>query len=123
MGVQNPLEERIRKTVESSLRNWMLKSIILNKVSRKESYPYDFYKKLKEADISLFKGVKKSEVYNVFNSLESKGLIKGEAKMSGKRMQREYAITKKGARVNAMIRRKMKKNIENIKMLMDYDSE
>ena len=123
MGVQNPLEEGISKTIESSLRNWMLKSIILNKVSRKESYPYDFYKKLKEADISLFKGVKKSEVYNVFNSLESKGLIKGEAKMSGKRMQRKYAITKKGARVNAMIRRKMKKNIENIKMLMDYDSE
>ena len=123
MEVQNPLEEGICKHIDSSLRNWMLKFVILNKVSRKEIYPYDLYKKLKETDIPVFKGIKKSEVYNVFNSLESKGLIKGEAKMSGKRMQKEYTITKKGSGVNAMIKKKMKKNIENIKMLVNYDSE
>ncbi len=118
----NSAEYNISKHIDNSLRNWMLKFVILNRISRKESYPYDLYKKLREANLPVLNSVRKSEVYNVLNSLESIKLVEAELKVSGKRIQKKYHITKEGAAVNLKTKLKMKKNISNIKALMDYES-
>lgn len=111
----------IHRYVDDAFKSGILKFVILNAVCRKSTYPYDLYKRLKKVNFGILKDINKSEVYNILNSLEGKGLVKGASHLTGSKVQKEYRITKSGYRAAMRSRKVMAKNVSNIKRLIKYE--
>lgn len=111
----------VHKYIDSTFKNGILKFVILNAISKKSAYPYQLYRNLCKVNFGVLTNIKKSEVYNTLNSLESKGFVKGESRLSGSKVQKEYKITAKGSKVAVKARKVMAKNVGNIKRLIEYE--
>ncbi len=111
----------IHKYVDETFKNGVLKFVILNAMCRKNVYPYELYKRLKKVNFGILKDINKSEIYNTFNSLENKGLVKSSSHLSCSKVQKEYRITSDGLKVAARSRKVMAKNVGNIKKLIAYE--
>jgi len=116
-------ELEMHKYIDNTFKSGILKFVILNSVSRQSTYPYELYKKLSKVNFGVLHDIQKSEVYNTLNSLEGKGLVKGESHLSGSKVQKEYKITPKGMKVAVRSRKVMAKNIQGIKKLIAYEFE
>ena len=117
------IREEVHKYVDSTFKSGILKFIVLNALSKRSTYPYELYKRLRKVDFGMLRNVQKSEVYNVLNSLEAKGLVRSATHLIGAKVQKEYSATKEGRRVAVRSRKVMARNMMNVKRLIAYELE
>lgn len=79
--------------------------IILNHVREKRVYPYALLKMFRKSPHMMMHTLGKSDIYNVFDSLEHKGLVRSRAVLVGSKVQKRYEITRKGASFLNEVRR------------------
>lgn len=121
MEKEDPLD--VHRYIDNTFKSGILKFVVLNSLSRQSTYPYELFKKLKKVNFGVLKDIQKSEIYNTLNSLEAKGLVKGESRLSGSKVQKEYRITSRGMKVALRARKIMVRNVSSIKRLIAYEFE
>lgn len=114
-------EPWIEKHIDSTFVNGVTKLIILGKISHKSTYPYELFKQLKKHHFGPVTDISKSDVYNVLNALESRGLVRSESKLSGAKVQKKYSITPKGAKVAKEAKKILTNHLDDIKKLIAYE--
>ena len=89
-----------RGFMSKGLRQFVIKAILLVKISRKRTYSYELMKELlvtvkaRHIDTDMLK--LKNEVYNSIASLERAGFIKSSTDSSWGKTRKYYALTPKG---------------------------
>ena len=108
----------LRKYVDNTLRAGMKRLIVLHSIKKHRTYPYALLKVLKKSDHIVIRKITKSEIYNILNSLEKKGLVKGELKRVGQKMQKMYHITPSGNAVLLETKGIIVKYLHELKILI-----
>ena len=103
---------------DKSLRKGILSFIILNYLSSKPGYPYAILKKLMKIKHPMLQGLSKSDLYNIINSFEKNGLVKGRVVIKGSRVQKFYELTAKGRTRLKTSRKIMFETLSQIRSLM-----
>ncbi len=86
----------VRKHIDKSFMNGILKLIILRKIKAGEDYPYAILKALSHKNHHMPMKVTKNDVYNNLNALEKEGFVTSEARLISGKVQKKYKLTPKG---------------------------
>ena len=88
------------------MRRTVLKLRILMRVKAGNIYPYALMKEFKKSNFSKFIGPTiKNDTYNSLNALEKSGYIKSVLKSENGKTKKYYAITKRGIKASASIKK------------------
>ena len=119
--IKKAIETKMKKSVESMLVSGATKLIILGKIKHHSTYPYEIFKQLKTCPFTPVTKTSKSDVYNILNALENRGLVKSEPILSGSKVQKKYSITPEGARITREAKKILISDVKNIKKLIAYE--
>jgi|GEM_PF-7039604 DNA-binding PadR family transcriptional regulator len=119
--IKKAIRTKVKKSIESILVSGATKLIILGKIKHHSTYPYEIFKQLKTCPFTPVTKTSKSDVYNILNSLESKGLVKSESVLAGSKVQKKYSITPEGARITREAKKILIADVKNIKKLIYYE--
>ena len=97
------------------------KLIILGKIRKTGTHPYEIYKEIKDHPFAPIRGISKSDVYNTIKALETMGLISGKPGLVGSKMQKKYHLTKQGAEVSGRAKKILSAHLNDIKRLIAYE--
>ncbi len=92
---------------DKELKNGVLKLMMLSYIRSHRTYPYEIMKVIKSLEsvhgYGIFGNVSKNDIYNMTSSLEKGGYIKSRPTVKGSKINKVFAMTKKG---NAVVRNK-----------------
>ncbi len=114
-------EEHWRRYIDETFVNGVAKLIILGKIRHHSTYPYEIYKQLRKHHFGPVKGISKSGIYNILNSLEKRGLVISESRLSGSKVQKKYSITNDGRRVSREAKIILTNHLNEIKRLINHE--
>lgn len=92
-------EDTLFKRFDAAMMHGSLKLLILAHLRDSGTYPYAMLKHFRGSGHSFLSEMKKSEMYNMINSLEREGFIAYHAARKGMRQQKYYVLTPKGRKV------------------------
>ena len=107
--------------IDSQFISGITKLIILGKIGKAGTHPYEIYKEIKDHPFAPIRGISKSDVYNTIKALETMGLISGKPGLVGSKVQKKYHLTKEGASVSRRAKKILSAHINDIKKLMAYE--
>ena len=89
--------------LESGVKKGILKILILSYISSHKTYPYALLKTIRNTTSvhgsDVFKGITKSDIYNLTSSLEKDGFVKSKARLRGNKVQKVFTLTARGREV------------------------
>ncbi len=109
--------EMHRLGIDRGMARGIARLVILSQIKKSRTYPYALLRCIKGHQF-LGKFVSKSDVYNITTSLEKDGYIRRNARVSGGRLQKVYAITPEGAEVVKNKDRIIKRTISDFRKLI-----
>ncbi len=103
--------------IDRDMARGIAKLVILSQIKKNKTYPYALLRCIKGHPF-LGRFVSKSDVYNITTALEKDGYIKGNARVSGGKLQKIYTITPDGAEVVKNKDRIIRRTISDFKKLI-----
>jgi DNA-binding PadR family transcriptional regulator len=111
----------LRMGLDASFRQSMLKIMVMGHLKRHGAYPYAMLKHFKSVGWPGLSKLKKSDIYNVINSLEEEGFVRYSVFMDGARMHKRYRLTAKGMKVMKASKRIGLRALADVRRLIESE--